>query len=432
MARVATLIAYLRCCGRAWPLLLVTTLLAVKAACQVGVSVTLSKPEFLAGEPVFALAHVANVGPDAVGYSECDARVELAVAGRQTRQVVRLGGCFTGFGVGFSMCGIDHPPMLAPGKSTDFEYLLRDYVLPPGEYRLRVSGKAGVRWKFVSGLAFYPPRPRAPSKFHDGDAVPGAQFDEVVALRVKPASERELREVYAPLLSDAAALDQRVQFRARDAIGEMAPALLEKTIAGFADRPETARFAVKGLERIDTATSRADLVTIFDKSGDLAFRASVVEALAEMNSSDQLAFFASLLPGHASEIDDRVRDWAVLAIGRLGGDRGVEVLGSFLRTSGAQASPQLRATIATALASGQSKRAIPVLIELYSDSDGLVQNNVCGSLQSLTHRFWCSIPASETDFQSAWRRWWRKHEAMTRIYGVDQCPVIGKSENLDY
>src|SRR5947208_15250858 len=45
---------------------------------------------------------------------------------------------------------------------------------------------------------------------------------------------------------------------------------------------------------------------------------------------DQLGFFAGLLPGHSSEPEDRIRQWAVLAIGRLGGDHGVDLLSSFL------------------------------------------------------------------------------------------------------
>jgi hypothetical protein len=40
---------------------------------------------------------------------------------------------------------------------------------------------------------------------------------------------------------------------------------------------------------------------LFDKSTDLNIRESIVHALAETNSSDQLGFFASLLPGHSSE-----------------------------------------------------------------------------------------------------------------------------------
>lgn len=90
-----------------------------------------------------------------------------------------------------------------------------------------------------------------------------------------------------------------MNYPARDAISEMAPPFLEKMISEFAANPYTASFAVKGLSRIDTDESHADLMKLFDKSTDLNIRESIVQALAETNNSDQLGFFASLLPGHS-------------------------------------------------------------------------------------------------------------------------------------
>jgi HEAT repeat protein len=170
----------------------------------------------------------------------------------------------------------------------------------------------------------------------------------------------------------------------------MAPAFSEKKIKGFAGNSQTQLLAVRGLERIDTAESRADLVDLFDKSSDLHFRASIVLALARMNSPDQLPFFTSLLPGHSSEIDDSIREVAALSIGRVGGDGGVDQLASFLTASGSEASPRFRSAIAVALASGKSRNAVPVLINLYRDNDGQVRSSVCGSLESL-FRFPCAI-----------------------------------------
>ncbi|HEX3968168.1 MAG TPA: HEAT repeat domain-containing protein, partial [Edaphobacter sp.] len=195
----------------------------------------------------------------------------------------------------------------------------------------------------------------------------------------------------------------------------------------------TAPFAVKGLERIDTAESRADLVDLFERSFDLRLRTSIVLALAEMNSSDQLSFFASLLPGHSSEAEERIREFAALAIGRLGGDGGVDQLASFLTISGSQASPGLRSAIAIALASGRSKKAVPVLINLYDDDsdNGLVQNSVCGSLESLTHRNWCVRASGQPDYQTPWPDWWRRNAATTNLYGFDQCIKPSDTKPLD-
>jgi hypothetical protein len=173
---------------------LIILLLTTQAFCQVQVSVLPSKAEYLVGEPMFAVVHVTNVGPDPVAYSTCDGRVELNVEKQRTRQVPNLWGCFSGMGAAGGGCGIDHPPMLAPGKSTDFSYLLRNYQLGPGEYVLRVSGKAGVRWKFTSD---YRPNNAAPaivSAFHEGDPVPGEHFDLTIPLTVRSGTEAELEK----------------------------------------------------------------------------------------------------------------------------------------------------------------------------------------------------------------------------------------------
>ncbi len=123
--------------------------LAVQATCQVKVTVLSSQLQYLESEPIPIIVRVTNVGSDPVGYDYCDGHVDLVVVGQQRTTLPNLWGCFGGGG-SVSGCGIDHPPMLLPGKSTDFIYLLRDYRLKSGEYLLQASGKAGVRWRFVS------------------------------------------------------------------------------------------------------------------------------------------------------------------------------------------------------------------------------------------------------------------------------------------
>jgi len=55
--------------------------------------------------------------------------------------------------------------------------------------------------------------------------------------------------------------------------------------------------------------------------------------------------------------------------------------------------------------------------QLHGDSDGEVQNSVCGSLLSLTHMSWCDGSGDGSRLQSEWRRWWGKDPLITRIYG---------------
>ncbi len=106
-------------------------ILSASGLCQVEVSVHTSKMAYLAGEPVVAIVHVTNIGPDAVAYSECDSVSALRWRINRPGKVPKLWGCNAGV-AGGTMCGIDHPPFLQPGESTDFRYLLRNYQLGRG------------------------------------------------------------------------------------------------------------------------------------------------------------------------------------------------------------------------------------------------------------------------------------------------------------
>jgi hypothetical protein len=396
-------------------------LLALPAAAQVKVDVLTPRQQYLEGEPITVIVRVTNVGPDPVGHDGCDGHVDLEVAGQQKITPPNLWGCSGAGVVGGSGCGIDHPPMLSPGKTTDFLYLLRDYRLTPGEYVLHASGKAGVRWHSTPSFLRQNSAPMPAPKFHDGEPVPGELFDQKLAFEIRPANPEDLKTAFLPYIRDAASPDPQISYAARDAISETAPPFLEKTIFEFASNPNTVRFAVKALSRIDTNESRSDLVNLFNSSTDHRIRESIVEELAEMSSSDQMDFFTGLLLASGSEPNDKILQWAILAIGLHGGDGGADFLGSLQTSKSTQPSPWLRSVIATALSTSKSERAIPILIEMYADPDGLVRNNVCSSLMSLTHRTWCDGSGQTARLQSTWRAWWQKHGPSTKIFGPDEC-----------
>jgi HEAT repeats len=403
-------------------------LLAVQATGQVKVDVLSPRQEYLECEPITVTVRVTNIGPDPVGYDSCDGRVDLIVVGQQKTAPPNLWGCGGGVASGTG-CGIDHPPMLPPGKTIDFLYLLRDYRLKPGEYVLRVSGKAGVRWHSTPSFLRADSAPMPAPKFHDGEPVPGELFEEKLILNIRQADPEELKTAFIPYVRDAASSDPPVSYPARDAISQAAPAFLEKTIFEFASSPDTVPFAVKGLSRIDTNESRSDLVNLFNSSADPRIRESIVEALAEMSSSDQMDFFTGLVLASGSEPNDKILQWAILAIGRHGGDSGVDFLGSLQTT---QPSPWLRSVMATALSTSKSPRAIPILIEMYADPDSLVRNNICGSLMSLTHRTWCDGSGQTARLQSTWRDWWRKNGPSTKVYGPQECTAPSEAAPLNF
>jgi HEAT repeat protein len=231
-----------------------------------------------------------------------------------------------------------------------------------------------------------------------------------------------LQRAYAPYIIDAEGpgAGTTEMRRAREAIAEMAPAFLEKTIAGFASDPTpTPNLAVKGLGQIDSSESRADLIRLYDRSTDLGLRDQIVQALAGLSTPDELQFFVDLLPGRSTEIDDRIRQWAVLGLGHIGGDVAARALAAGL----ANPSGQVRLAVAAALGNTRSRSAVPLLIRMYGDNDNTVRNEVCGALIKLTHRAWCDgTGRSVTVQQSRWLRLWKAKGAQIALYGHDECP----------
>lgn len=395
-------------------------LLVPKSLCQVDVEVRADKATYLVGEPIFVILTVTNIGTEAIGYSYCDGQVDLAVVGAEKKQVRNLWGCGVGIG-GASACGIDHPPLMAPHASVSFYYLLTGYRLGAGNHVLQAKGKAGVRWKYYPDMrANAPPSP--PPQHKEGDPVAGVAFDISLPIALAPGSQEELERAYAPYIADAGrpGAGTAEMLRAREAIAEMAPEFLEKTIAGFASGPTpTPNLAVKELGQIDSAESRADLIRLYDASTDLNLRKQIVEALANLATPDQVEFFAGLLPGRSTDIDDQIREWAALGLGQIGGDAAVRALAAGIATS----SGRVRQTAVAALGNTKSRSAVPLLIRLYGDGDNLVRNDVCGALVELTHREWCDGSGISVALQQAqWLRWWKANAPRTALYGHDECP----------
>lgn len=380
--------------------------------CQVKVAVRLDQPEYLVGEPIFVLVDVTNTGIEALGYSASDGHVELSVPGGRRKTTPDLRGCFGGGIGGGSGGGISHPPLMQPGQSVSFPYLLRGYWLEGGHYLLHAFGDAGVRWFFGAGRNF-----SSVSRHKIGDVVEGRRFDVSIPLAVREGSDNELKGRYRHYVEEA--MDglpiSAPWLRARQAIAEMAPPFLEKTLLRFVDQPESAEIAVEGLAQIPTATSRADLVELYDKTPDLKLRGLIVEKLAGIATPEELSFFASLLPGHSSALEDRLRIFAALGIGRIGGDGAVDVLKSASQNS----NPELRRAVATALGNTRSGNAVPVLIGLYPEEQ--VRNDVCWALATLTHYRWCGGDGNVMEQQSRWRRWWDSNQSGLPLYGMDQC-----------
>jgi hypothetical protein len=392
---------------------LLLVLFATQAFGQVRVDARLEKGRYLEGEPVVIVVDILNVGDEAVGYSTCDGNVNLTVAGAERRVPPNIFGCFSGMGISGGGCAIDHPPLLPPGQSTSFRYLLKEYNLKPGQYSLTASGKAGVRWKYYPS---YPPNvpPSSTPKHKETDPVPGAQFERTLSLNIAPATEDDLKRAFAPLVSDADAVDPLRRNEARAAIVESAPQFLGSLIARFAVDDPFRLPAIDALGRIATVGSRSQLKNLFERSHDL-HRSSIVLALAGVGHGDDTEFLAGVLQDAAA--DDQSRRYAALGIGHIGGDQAVRYLERALPT----APPEIRSDIAISLGNTRSRMAVPVLIGMFSNNPA--RNSVCSGLRTLTHLAWCDGTADDPAAKRRqWQRRWNENGSTARIYGPDNCP----------
>ena len=397
-------------------------LLAAPAFCQVKVIVKLDRPEYLVGEPIFLLVDATNIGTEAIGYSSCDGHANLTVPGGDQKKAPQLRGCGAGGSGSGSGCGIDHPPTMKPGQTVSFRYLLKGYRLQSGDYILRATGKAGVRWFFGWGR-----NASSDGAHKTGDPVEGAMFDVSLRLNIREGSEQLLRQRYARYVEEAAigsAITER-SLQAREAIAEMAPPFLEKTIREFASQPESASLAVEGLGQIATPESRADLKQLFGKTTDSGLRGLIVEKLAAIATTDELTFFSSLLGKASGDVDSKVQVFGILGIGRLGGEAAVQILGS----APTNPTKEVRQAVAMALGNTRFSAAVPLLIAMYSDEP--VRNDVCWALATLTHYKWCDGGGTELETQNKWRSWWRTNGSRIRLYGMDECPAPELLQPLD-
>jgi len=399
-------------------------LLATPAVAQVEVGIRTEKASYLAGEPVFILVDIKNVGDEPIGYGGGGIQNPLTfvVANGKPKPVRSLSAC--GGEGGGAMGGVDHPPMLKPGAQTTRRYLLRGYRLTPGSYELRVFGHADVGWKSYPTLPSGDPAP--PPKHKDGDPVEGAVVNRTLPLLIVAGSQSELEAAYKPYVAVAMEVYSQRGFEADQALFEMAPSFLEaeivKVVRYAGNQDGIAANAASALAEIDSPSSRKELIAWFDRTRDLGIRRDIVDAIARSRNPDNLEFLASLLPGRSTELDDWIRSTAALGIGRIGGPTAV----SALAQAPSSPNPLVNGNIIRALGNTHDKSAVPVLIECARRHDGYVDNDVCNALPMLTHRQWCDGSSDVSAMQGRWRSWWAANSATATIYDNEDCPSLNE------
>jgi hypothetical protein len=380
------------------------------ALAQVQIDARLEKARYLAGEPIVVRLDVRNVGDEALTYSECARDVRLEVVGANRRMPPNIYGCFEGR-VSGAGCGIgSHAPLLSPGETTSVTYLLKEYDLSPGQYRLNVSGRSGVHWRSVSSS----PTVAARASHAPTEPVPGAQFEHTLSLNIVAGDENELIRALAPVVSDADAADPSRRHNARAAIIESAPRFLDSLIVRFAEEDRFDTGAIDALGRLATAASRAHLRE--RSSGRDPRRFDVLLALARARHPDDAALLSSLLAD--GDVDLRSRSASALGLGYIGAEQAVRDLERALPS----APYELRSTIATALGNTRSGLAVPILIGMFGNNPA--HDKVLAALKTLTHRPWSSDAGGDPAAQRRrWMRWWSENGSSVPLFGPDECPA---------
>ena len=103
-------------------------------------------------------------------------------------------------------------------------------------------------------------------------------------------------------------------------------------------------------------------MALFDASADLRLRAGIVEKLAGIGTPGEMSFFSSLLAGRRTALDDQIRTFAALGLGRIGGKEAV----GYLESASKNLNRDVRTSVATALGNTRNAAAIPVLIRMYA------------------------------------------------------------------
>jgi hypothetical protein len=392
-------------------LLILFLLMASPALAQVEVTTGDLKPTYLQGEPIVVTVEVTNVGADPIAYSGCDARVSFDVLDTARRVPPNLLGCSSGEIGGGGGCGQGDPPQLTTGERTSFTYLLTGYDLPPGHYRARITGRAGVSWAQGPNFAVRGARP-VPLLHQPSEPVPGAFFERLFTFEVVHAAQDDLTRAFAPYVANAASHDLARRIVALEAITETAPLFLAGHIAQLIDDPGFGYQAIEALGRMNTPESRARLRALYDDEKSPQRREAIVLALARDGNPDDLDFLAGIAHDRTAQVDTRRR--AILGLGHIGGDRSAHEIADAL--PGLEREGLWYAVIA--LGNTRSREAVSILIDAPVD---IYRDNVCNALITLTHRQWCGGDAAT--IRQHWRDWWQANGATAPLFGNDACPA---------
>jgi len=386
---------------------------AVISMAQVDVSVAPSKSLYIAGEPVFVVASIANTGTSPVTIvvpppDSCISSMTVFIEGLSRSDQTPCADPNT------ALCAYDGPPsqlvQIRPGAQYKMQRLMNL------SYDLR---QAGLYHAHVTFHLEYADRPALEGKYR----FQQRNFDQRVVLNVENGQVYDLLAAFSPIIIDLESADKIRRRYAQMVLLTLAPRFAEDRILAMADQHDLETAAMPALRRLGTPASINKLESIaFETPDD-----DTVHEGQRLSALEQIKYLhdRSLLPKLYEVTEENrwqsIRWAAASAAARIGHSEAVPEIAKML----ANPDPFIVFAGAEALGDTNSRAAVGVLISaIPAAAQGNELPAIVEALGRLTHQKTSSDPKQRGGIYKQWNDWWTIHNANATIYDPEACGVI--------
>ncbi len=379
---------------------------ASAARAQLQGHISMAKDVYLAGEPVYVLFELTNVGKEPVQFAAGDPYSEGC--GGYTMEVS------SGPPVKHSSCRSEPAPECIVGNEiltsgeTRHRLLLVNYghdVSKAGNYEIHATqafkyGPLGSR-EIAAGTKEF-------------------KEEQRLQIRVLKGSREALEGIYRVYVKNLGSNDDEIQREAERAIVSGAPPWLEDTIVGMLRRYTSGEFALLGLKNLNTPRAREELAKLVQNTS--AYTQESEMAVSYLGQMGDKKYFPMLLEIAKKQPADEGRAY-VLAAAELGGDEAIPYLRGLLSSTNKNA--QTNGVLG--LEKTGSGAAVPSLIETLKSPDADLGKLAAMALTGLTHREMGDAtgradPPAEA--YARWQKWWGENGSSATVYGPRECGEV--------
>jgi len=364
------------------------------------------KNRYFVGEPIFLAIEIKNIGQEKISidgtFGSCFGHDSTEIEGLDRKPLFnKIRGCYGGYG---GSCGgvID----LYPGKTTVYSTFLNQLfsIADPGTYKIRAR----------RSIPIFP-------FDRSGKVLEIASDFEIVLV---PGTEEQLRTVFQKYVNELSSEGWKVRLDAIQAITTMGPSFLEGVILKLSSADDSVLASIPALGRLNTSQTRARLAELAESPDQSSIRQSyirqpAINALGETRNLDVFPVLKRV--GINGAVGDR--DIAIVNTG-LYGDFAIPFLSEILNN------PDENTKVAAVRGLGitKSRKAVPLLFNLFHNSKDYLLREVRLSLAELTHFALNGNPMDQEEHPDKWlrwQRWWELNGATAKIYGTDSCSDPG-------